>query len=341
MFTLLSWALACLRSLARDHSDLVLDNLALRHQLLLLQRQSKKPKATPMDRLFWSILSRGWAGWRSSLLLFRPETVIGWHKTGFRLYWRWRSRPKGGRPRIDPEVAKLIRRMWQANLTWGAPRLRDELAKLGLQVSTATIRKYRPKVGRPSGHTWKTFLKNHVKEIIAVDFFVVPTVTFRLLYGFIVMAHDRRRVLHFAVTESPSACWTGQQLVNALAFQTAPRFLLRDRDSIYGAAFTQRVLALGMEQLKIAPRSPWQSPYVERLIGTVRRECLDQLIILNAAHLHRILTRFLDYYHTTRPHRSLDHDAPESRAVEGPELGQVIDLPILGGLHHRYSRRAA
>ena len=341
MFKLLSWALLCLRSLARDKSDLVLENLSLRHQLLLLQRRANKPKAQPLDRLLWSILSHCWARWQNSLLLFRPETVIGWHKTLFRLHWRWRSRPKGGRPQIDPEVAQLIRRMWQANLTWGAPRIRDELAKLGIHVSTATIRKYRPKVSRVRGQSWKTFLQNHVKEIIAIDFFVVPTVTFRLLYGFIVMAHDRRRVLHFAVTDSPSAQWTGQQLINAFAFQNPPRFLLRDRDSIYGAAFTERVLALGMEQLKIAPRSPWQNPCVERLIGSLRRECFDQLVILNAAHLHRILQRFFDYYHTVRPHRSLEHDAPLVRPAEGPEQGQVIELPILSGLHHHYARQAA
>jgi transposase InsO family protein len=341
MFKLFGWALLCLRSLARDRSDLVLENMALRHQVLLLQRQCRTPKSKPADRLLWSILSRHWPGWKNALLLFRPETVIGWQKRVFRFYWRWRSRPKGGRPRIDPQVAKLIRRMWEANPTWGAPRIRDELATLGLPVATATVRQYRPKVCRPSGQTWKTFLENHLKEVIAIDFFVVPTVTFRLLYGFIVLAHDRRRVLHFAVTESPSAHWAGQQLVNAFPFQTPPKYLLRDRDSIYGAVFTQRVRALGMKELKIAPRSPWQNPYVERLIGTVRRECLDQLLILNAAHLHRALSRFFDYYHRVRPHRSLDHDAPVSRPVEAPERGEVIELPVLGGLHHRYSRRAA
>ena len=341
MFKLFCWALSCLRSLARDKSDLVLENMALRHQLLLLQRQCTKPKSKPTDWLLWSLLSRDWPHWKNTLLLFRPETVIAWQKSVFRFCWRWRSRPKSGRPRIDSEMAKLIRRMWEANPTWGAPRIRDELAKLGLKVSTATIRKYRPTSGRPCGQTWKTFLENHLKKIIAVDFFVVPTVTFRLLYGFIVLAHDRRRVLHFAVTESPSAHWAGQQLVNAFPFQTPPKYLLRDRDSIYGAVFTQRVRALGMKELKIAPRSPWQNPYVERLIGTVRRECLDQLLILNAAHLHRILTRFFDYYHRVRPHRSLDHDAPVSRPVEGPEQGKVIELPVLGGLHQRYSRRAA
>ena len=181
MFELLNWGLWCLRALARDKSDLVLENIALRHQLLLLQRRSNKPKSKPRDRLLWSLLSRYWPDWKHSLLLFRPETVIGWQKAAFRFYWRWRSGPKGGRPRIDPEVAQLIRRMWQVNLTWGAPRIRDELAKLGIAVSTATIRKYRPKVSRARGQSWKAFLENHVKEIIAVDFFVVPTVTFRWL----------------------------------------------------------------------------------------------------------------------------------------------------------------
>lgn len=179
------------------------------------------------------------------------------------------------------ELVGLIRRMWQANPTWGSPRIRAELTKLGLRVSAATVRKYRPKGERgPSSQTWRTFLRNHTHQLIAVDFFTVPTVTFRVLFVFVVLAHERRKVLHFAVTEAPSAAWAGQQIVNAFPFETPPKYLLRDRDGTYGAVFTKRVTALGIEEWPIAPRSPWQNPYVERLIGTIRRECLDRVIIL-------------------------------------------------------------
>jgi putative transposase len=274
------------------------------------------------------------------LVIIRPQTVIGWHRAGFRLYWRWKSRG-GGRPPIDHELIRLIRRMWQANPTWGSPRIRDELAKLGLQVSDSTIRKYRPRRPRSSSQTWNTFLRNHTQQIVAIDFFTVPTATFRVLSVFVVLAQARRKVVHFAITEAPSACWTGQQLVNAFPFEVAPRFLVRDRDRIYGAEFVRRAASMGMEEKVTAPRSPWQNPYVERLIGTLRRECLDQMIILNERHLDRVLREYLDYYHRHRTHRALDHDCPVPRPVEEAEPGKVIELPLVGGLHHRDTRRAA
>jgi hypothetical protein len=193
-------------------------------------------------------------------VVIQPQTVVGWHRTGFRLYWHWRLRRRGGRPQLDPELIRLIRRMWQANPTWGSPRIRDELAKLGLKASDSTIRKYRPRLRRASSRAWGTFLLNHTQQIAAVDFFTVPTATFRVLFVFIVLAHERRKVLHFAITEAPSAFWTGQQLVNAIPFETAPRFLLRDRDGIYGTELVRRVEGLGMVEKVIAPRSPWQNP---------------------------------------------------------------------------------
>lgn len=273
-------------------------------------------------------------------MMVQPQTVIGWHRAGFRLFWRWRSRG-GGRPQIDRDLIDLIRQMWQANPTWGSPRIRDELAKLGLQVSDSTVRKYRPKGLRSTSQSWRTFLRNHAKQIIAVDFFTVPTLTFRVLFVFVILAHERRKVLHFAVTETPSAFWAGQQLVDAFPFQVPPRYLLRDRDGIYGAEFGNRVAGLAMEQKLISAHSPWQNPYVERLIGTFRRECLDHVIVLNQQHLDIVLHDYLEYYHRSRTHRSLARDCPIPRPVEDADGGKVIELPLLGGLHHRYTRQAA
>jgi len=274
-------------------------------------------------------------------MIFQPETLIGWQRAGFRMLWRWKSRHRRGRPRRDQELIQLIRRMWSANPTWGSPRIRDELAKLGLEVSTATIRKYRPKSRRRPSQSWWTFLQNHAGAMAAIDFFVVPTVTFRLLYVMIVISHERRKVVHFNITEAPTAEWAAQQVVNAFPFDTAPKYLLRDRDSIYGSVFVQRVEGMGIKQKLISPRSPWQNPYVERLIGSIRRECLDRVIVLNERQLRQILEPFFAYYHEVRPHRSLAHDSPIPRPVQSPDRGKVIAIPLVGGLHHQYLRQAA
>ena len=241
---------------------------------------------------------------------------------------------------MDRELIELIRHMWLSNPTWGSRRIQAELAKLGLNASDSTIRKYRPK-HRHSAQTWKSFLENHVSAIAAIDFFTVPTVTFRVLYVLVVMAHKRRRIIHFNITDSPTAFWTAQQMVNAFPENTAPKYLLRDRDGIYGCAFVSRVQGLGIQEKLIAPRSPWQNPFVERLIGSIRRECLDHMIVLGRAHLQSILSRFTDYYQNHRLHRSLDQDSPLSRKTEPPVQGRIIELPLLGGLHHRYTRQAA
>jgi transposase InsO family protein len=223
----------------------------------------------------------------------------------------------------------------------GSPRIRDELAKLGLQASTATIRKYRPKSGRRPSQSWRTFLQNHAGGLAAIDFFVVPTVTCRLLYVLVVVAHERRKVIHFNITQAPTAEWTAQQVVNAFPYDTAPKYLLRDRDSIYGSVFVQRVEGMSIKQKLISPRSPWQSPYVERLVGSIRRECLDHVIVFNEGQLRQILQSFIEYYHEVRPHRSLSHDSPIPRPVQLPDRGKVIELPRVGGLHHHYLRQAA
>jgi transposase InsO family protein len=341
MLHLLHALLATARSSLRSQRELALENLALRQQLAVLKRRTKRPKLSTADRAFWVVLSRLWPDWQHALILVKPETVIGWHRKGFKLYWTWKSRNRSGRPRIDPEIRSLIRRMARENPTWGAPRIHGELRMLGFDVSEATVSRYMPRRTKPPSQTWRSFLRNHAQDLVSIDFFVVPTATFRVLYVFLVLAHDRRRIVHFNVTDGPSALWTGQQLANAFPYDSAPKVLIRDRDKIYGAAFVRRVRAMGIEQILIAPRSPWQNPYCERVIGTLRRECLDHVIILGEQHLRRILRRYLEYYHSSRTHLALDKDAPELRKRESIDDGKVIALPMVGGLHHRYTRRAA
>ena len=327
----------------KSRRNLLLEILALRHQLLVLSRSPKRPRLTPLDRVLWAWLSQAWAGWKTRLLLVQPGTVLQWHRAGFRLFWRWKSRPrKTGRKTISPDLITLIRDMNHANPLWGAPRIHGELLKLGITLAQRTVANYMvPRARGPSSQNWKAFLRNHLGSMVSVDFLTVPTLTFQVLYVFIVLSHHRRRVLHFNVVERPSAGWTGQQLREAFAFTSPPKYLLRDRDSIYGLQFQGRAQALGLEEVRIAPRSPWQSPYVERLIGSVRRECLDHVIVLNQAHLHRLLKAYFAYYHRSRTHLGLNKDAPEPRPVQGPGEGKIVAVPQVGGLHHRYERLAA
>jgi putative transposase len=231
--------------------------------------------------------------------------------------------------------------MSTANPIWGAPRIHGELQKLGIEISQATVSKYVVRHRKPPSQTWRTVLENHLQTLVSVDFFVVPTVMFKVLFVFVVLAHERRRVVHVNVTDAPTAQWTAQQIVEAFPWETAPRYLLRDRDAVYGAVFSSRVRSLGIHEVKIAPRSPWQNPYVERLIGTLRRECLDHVVVLNGTHLRRLLRDYLTYYHRDRTHLSLEKDAPEPRAVARVDQGRIVETPLVGGLHHRYTRQAA
>ena len=323
--------------------DLVLENLALRHQPLVLHRTAKPPRLSGPDLALWVWLARWWQGWKTHLRIVRPDTVIRWHRAGFRLFWKWKSRPcRGGRRPVDGELVSLIRQMSRANPLWGAPRIHGELLKLGFALAQRTVAKYLvPRARRPSSQTWTTFLRNHLGRTVSVDFFTVPTVDFRLLYVFLVLSHQRRMVLHFNVVECPSAAWTAQQLREAFPFAVPPKYLLRDRVGVYGQEFQRRAGALGLKDLRIAPHSPRQAPYVERLIGSLRRECLDRIIALNPAHLCRVLEKYLDYYHRSRTHLGLDKDAPEPRAVQGADAGEIVAFPQVGGLHHHYERRAA
>jgi transposase InsO family protein len=246
-----------------------------------------------------------------------------------------------GRPAIAKEICVLIQEMWRANPTWGSPRIVGELRKLGIHVAKSTGEKYRVRPKKPLSPTWKTFLKNHMQDLVALDCFTVPTVTFRVLFVLVILGHERRRVVHVNATEHPTAVWTAQQVVEAFPWDEGPRYLLRDRDRIYGAAFRQRVRHMGIEEVRIAPQSPWQNPYVERLIGSIRRECLDHVLVLHERHLQRILTRYVAYYHRWRTHLSLAMDCPEPRPVLSAGWGRVISVPEVGGLHHHYERQAA
>ena len=332
------WALV--RAFFVSRAALAAENIALRHQLAVLQRSVKRLKLHNRDRVFWSWLSRLWSGWRSALLIVQPQTIIKWHRLGFRLFWRWKSRKKPGRPPLDHEVRKLIRRMCRENPTWGAPRILSEMHLLGHNVAESTVAKYMIRQLKPPSQNWRTFLKNHVGQIAAVDFFTVPTATFRVLYCFLILSHDRRRVVHFNVTANPTAAWTAPQVIEAFPYDEAPRYLIRDRDGIYGERFTRRVKAMGIDEVVVAPQSPWQNPYIERLIGSVRRECLDHVIVLNEAHLRRILLQYFAYYHEDRTHLSLERSAPIPRQIEARNAGRVVAAPRVGGLHHRYSRVA-
>ena len=334
--------LAALRAALRTRSELTLENLALRQQLALLRRRSKRPRFGRLDRLLWVWLSNHWAGWREALHLVRPETVIHWHRQGFRAFWTWKSRRRQtGRPPVASELADLVRTMALANPLWGAPRIHGELLKLGLDVSQRTVARLMPRRPKPPSQTWRTFLQNHVADLVSVDFFVVPTATFRVLYVFVVLLHHRRQVVHFNVTDSPTAAWTAQQIVEAFPDDSAPRYLLRDRDRIYSGEFRRRVKGMRIAEVLTAPRAPCQNPFAERVIGTIRRELLDHVIVLSEGHLRRRLQSYLRYYHGSRTHLALEKDEPEPRTVEPPEHGRVVALPLVGGLHHRYVRRAA
>jgi len=330
-----------LRALLANRASLAMENLALRQQLAVLKRSTRRPRLRQRDRIFWVWLRTLWKGWRSCLVVVQPETVVKWHRQGFRLYWHWKSRRrKPGRPRIEPEIRRLIRRMSRENPIWGAPRIQAELLLLGHDVAESTVAEYIDRIRKAPSPSWRTFLKNHASQMAAIDFFTVPTVNFHILYCFIVLRHSNRKILHVNVTAHPTAEWTGNQVVQAFPYDSAPRFLLRDNDRIYGEEFSNRVTHMGVDEVTTAYRSPWQNPYVERVIGSIRRECLDHMIVFGENHLRCILDEYADYYNTVRTHQSLDGNSPVPRDVEPPENGRVVATPYLGGLHHCYSRAA-
>src|SRR5271157_1392653 len=333
MIGLLCLFLALLTAQFKSKSRLEAENAALRHQFIVLRRKVPgRVRLTNNDRWFLIQLYRWFPAILYVVNIVQPETLVRWHRTGFRWYWHWKSRPRGGRPQIETELRALIRRMSVDNPLWGAPRIHGELLKLGFEVAQSSIAKYMVKRHGPPSQPWRTFLRNHAPDIAAMDLFVAPTIGFNLLYGFIVVRLARRRLVWVAVTTNPTADWIARQISEAFPWNDAPRYLIRDRDKVYGASVTHRMRAMGIRDEPIAPGSPWQNAFAERLIGSIRRECLDYLVVLGEAHLRRILREYAAYYNASRTHRSLDKDTPVSRPVQ--RTGSIRSHAFLGGLHH-------
>src|SRR5262245_19945659 len=311
--------------------------MVLRHQLnVLRQRAPRGAYLRWVDRALFIWLYRRCFRILDAITIVRPETVLRWHRMGFAAYWRWKSRSHGGRPRIAKEVRDLIRRMSLENPLWGATKIHGELLKVGIEVAQSTVSIYMvPRSDRPL-QTWKTFLSNHTEGVASIDLFVVPTIAFQRLFAFLVLGHERRLLLWFAVTRNPTADWLARQITEAFPWDGAPKYLIRDNDRVFGAVFKARIRAMGIRDRPTSFRSPWQNGYVERLIGSIRRECTDHLLVFNAEHLRRILAKYATYYNEVRTHVSLGKDAPCRRPVE--RFGDIVAYPVLGGLHHRYAR---
>jgi hypothetical protein len=337
MIGLFCFALAVLASPFKSKLRLEAENAVLRHQLIVLRRRLHgRVRLANHDRWFFIQLYRWFPSILRVLTIIRPETLVRWHRAGFRRYWRWKSRRRGGRPQIQLELRVLIRQMSMENPLWGAPRIHGELLKLGFQVAQSSVAKYMAKRRGPASQGWCTFLRNHAPNIAAMDLFVVPTIGFKLLYAFVVVRLDRRDLVWINVTAHPTAEWVARQITEAFPWNEAPRYMIRDRDCIYGAVVTRRLRAMGIRDKPIASASPWRNGIVERLIGSIRRECVDHIIVLGEAHLRQVLKSYARYYNDVRTHRSLDKDAPVSRPVQ--RIGSIKSLPILGGLHHHYAR---
>ena len=337
MIALLWFLLTLFASPLKSKSRLEAENAALGYQLIVLRRKvGGRVRLTNGDRLFFIQLYRWFPSVLKVITVIRPETLVRWHRAGFRRYWCWKSRPFGGRPQISAELRALIRRMSIENPLWGAPRIHGELLKLGFEVAQSSVAKYMVKRGGPPGQGWRTFLRNHAPDIAAMDLFVVPTIGFSLLYAFVIVRLDRRDLVWTNVTTNPTAEWIARQLTEAFPWSTAPRYLVRDRDRIYGSIVPRRLRAMGIRDKPIAPASPWQNGFAERLIGSIRRECVDHIVVLGEAHLRRILESYARYYNDIRTHRSLDKDAPAFRPIQ--RIGNIASHAILGGLHHHYVR---
>ena len=338
MVALLIFLLRLLASPFRPTSRLEAENAALRHQLMVVQRKVRgRVEFTNSDRLFFIQLYRWFPSILKVVTIMRPETLVRWHRAGFRRYWRWKSRNLGGRPPIDAGLRALIRRMSIENWLWGAPRIHGELLKLGFAVAQSTVAKYMARLdGSPPGQRWGTFVRNHMPHIAAMDLFVVPTFGFNLLYVLVIVRLARRELVWINVTSHPTADWIAQQITEAFPWNEAPRYLIRDRDAIYGATVTRRLRAMGIRDKPIAPGSPWQNSFAERLIGTIRRECVDHVVAWSEQHLRQIVKSYANYYNSARTHGSLDKEAPVSRPVQ--RIGRIVSHAMVGGLHHQYVR---
>jgi transposase InsO family protein len=323
--------------LFKSRSRLEAENLFLRHQLnIALRRAPPRLRLRGSDRALLILITKLWPSLLGVAKVVQPETILRWHRAGFKVFWRWKSRNRAGRPKIDRGLRDLIQRMSRENPLWGASRIHGELLMLGLEVAQSTVSKYMARPSKPPSQTWKTFLQNHAEAIAAIDMCVVPTLTFDLLFAFLVLGHGRRQLLWFEVTRNPTAEWLARQITEAFPWTSAPSYLVRDDDRAYGHVFTFRVGAMGIRDRPISPASPWQNGYAERLIGTLRRECLDQVVIFGEAHLRRILSAYAAYYNQVGTHLALQKDAPFHRTAQ--RSGTIVAIPILAGLHHEYAR---
>ncbi len=337
MVALLCFLVTLFASPLKSKGRLEAENAALRHQLNVLRRKVRgRVQLTNSDRLFLIRLYRWFPSVLKAITIIRPETLVRWHRAGFRRYWRWKSRSQGGRPQIDAELRALIQQMSLDNPLWGAPRIHGELLKLGFELAQSSVAKYMVKRCGPPSQGWLTFLRNHAPNIAAMDLFVVPTIGFDLLYALVIVRLERRDLVWINVTANPTAEWVARQITEAFPWNEAPRYLIRDRDRVYGDVVKHRLRAMGIRDKPIAAGSPWQNGFAERLIGSIRRECVDHVVALGEAHLHRVLRSYVRYYNESRTHRSLNKDAPFHRATE--RIGAIISRPLLGGLHHRYRR---
>ena len=345
MIDLILSLLAGLRVFVRSRGDLALEIVALRQQVAVLKRKCPRPPLATHDRLFWIALRRLWPGWKHVLVIVNPDTVVGWHRTAFRWYWRWRSWRRRGRLRITPELRTRIRRLAQENPSWGAPKIHGELLKLGFDLCERTVARYLRSVRRSGdpAKNWLTFLENHREVIVALDFFTVPTITFQLLYCLFVIHHGRREILHCNVTRHPTAEWTLQQLREAFPDAMGCRYVILDHDSKFDRGVTDFLKATGLKVKRTGIQSPWQNGLAERWVGSCRRELLDHIIAINEAHLLQLLGAHVTYHHEDRIHDALDKDTPKPRAIEPrpSPTAEVISMPRLGGLHHRYAWREA
>jgi putative transposase len=327
----------------RSREEQAIVELALRQQLATYAHERRRPRLSPFDRTFWVVLSRLWPRWKNHLVVVRPETVVRWHRQGFRRYWLSISTPGPGSPPISEETKALIVRMATKNC-WRARKIQAELSKLGIRVSLATVSRYvpNPRPDATQQQRWITFLLNHKDVIAGMDFFVVPTVRFRLLYVWFAIDHGRRRVLHYNVTESPTTRWVIQQLRETFPNEPIHRFLIYDNDSIFSSAVTHAIESFEIDPKRTAFRSPWQNGTAERFVGSVRRELLDHVVVLNEEHLRRLLREYVDYYNDERVHTSIA-DAPNGRAMESrpSDNAKIKGFPRIGGLHHRYAWREA
>lgn len=346
MLRLLALLVTVATRFMRSHGDLLFENLALRQQLTVLTQKHSQPCLTASDRIFWVLLRRLWPKWKQALVIVQPETVIRWHRIGFRLYWKWLSRKHAivGRKPTSQELRELIFRMVIENRTWGAPRIHGELKMLGFDISERTVLRWMRKAPRDSepAKRWAAFLSNHREAIAAMDFFTVPTLRFGVLYCFFVIAHDRRRILHWNVTRHPTTAWVAQQLREAFPYDSAPRYLIMDSEHTFQGEVLETAENLGVRPVRTAVRSPWQNGIAERFVGNCRRDLLDHVIVVNERHLKRLMSEYVCYYHDDRTHLGLAKETPARRTVEASTSAnsKVIAMPRLGGLHHRYDLAA-